>query len=50
VADAHAGEIAQLDGLPRTEKAPEMTAWEAITVARVASKIMGIWPKAGTRR
>ena len=33
-----------------TENAPEMTAWDAITVASVASTTIGIRPQLGTRR
>ena len=33
-----------------TEKAPEITACEAITVAMVASRIIGSWPHSGTSR
>ena len=33
-----------------TENAPEMTACEAITVATVASPIIGIRPQCGTSR
>ena len=33
-----------------TEKAPVITAWEAITVAAVASTTIGIRPQCGTSR
>ena len=33
-----------------SEKAPEMTAWEAMTVATVARITMGIRPQLGTSR
>ena len=33
-----------------TENAPEITAWDAITVATVASTIIGILPHSGISR